>query len=108
MNLSKSDYKTILSYYKISFARKSDLWIKKKAEDILANKLCRCIKKVKKKSNLTEKSSIAICKNSIFTKRNIKSSKFSCKKKYFLKNYKNNSYKLRKTRRSIFKKKSKS
>ena len=43
MNLTKSDYKTILSYYKVSFKRKSDSWIKKRAEDILANKLCRCI-----------------------------------------------------------------
>tara|TARA_Y100000816_G_scaffold292394_1_gene287419 strand:- start:103 stop:426 length:324 start_codon:yes stop_codon:yes gene_type:complete len=106
MNLTKSDYKTILSYYKVSFKRKSDSWIKKRAEDILANKLCRCIKKVKKGSNTTEKAAIAICKNSIFTKRNIKGSKFSCKKKYQLKNYKNKSYKLRKTKRVIFKRRS--
>ena len=106
MQLSNSDYKTILTYYKISSKKKSMKWIKKTAEDILANKLCRCIKKVKKSSKVSEKTSIAICKNSIFTKRNIKSSKFSCKKKYVLKNYKNRSYKLRKTRRSIFKRKS--
>ena len=104
MQLSNSDYKTILTYYKISSKKKSMKWIKKTAEDILANKLCRCIKKVKKSSKVSEKTSIAICKNSIFTKRNIKNSRFSCKKKYMLHKFKKKKYKLRKTKRNIFKK----
>ncbi len=106
MYLSKSDYKTILSYYKVSFKRKSDRWIKQKAENILASKMCRCIKKVKKTSNVTEKAAIAICKNSIFTKRNIRSGQFSCKKKYILKAFKDKNHKLRKTKRKIFIKRS--
>ena len=102
MYLSKSDYKTILSYYRVSFKGKSDLWIKEKAENILASKMCRCIKKVKKTSNVTEKAAIAICKNSIFTKRNIRNARFSCKKKYILKPFKGKNHKLRKTKRKIF------
>ena len=52
MNLTTQDYKTILNYYNISHKSKTNTWIKRNAEDILANKLCRCIKKVKKQSKL--------------------------------------------------------
>ena len=39
MNLTTKDYKTILNYYNISHNSKSKKWIKRNAEDILANKL---------------------------------------------------------------------
>ena len=45
--------------------------------DILANKLCSCIKKVDSKD---EKRSIAICVNSMFKKRGLKLQRFTCKK----------------------------
>ena len=45
--------------------------------DVLANKLCSCIKKVDSKD---EKRSIAICVNSMFKNRGLKLQKFSCKK----------------------------
>ena len=85
MNLSKSDYKTILSYYKISFARKSDLWIKKKAEDILANKLCRCIKKVKKNQILRKSHLLLFVRILYLQKEILKVQSFLVKKNTFLK-----------------------
>ena len=102
MNLTTKDYKTILNYYNISHNSISKNWIKRNAEDILANKLCRCIKKVQKQSKLKEPASIAICKNSILKKRNLKSARFSCKKKKKFNKLKGNSNKLKKTKRVIF------
>ena len=46
--LNNNDYKKILKYYNINYT-KNKKTNKKIAEDILANKLCRCIKAVKKK-----------------------------------------------------------
>jgi len=47
--LNQSDYIKILNYYGIAFSPKdSSKTIKNKAETILAEKLCKCIKKVKK------------------------------------------------------------
>ena len=66
------------------------------AEHLLATKLCRCIKKVKKTSNVSNKSAIAICNNSIFKNRNLKIHKYGCDKKYRL-------IKNRKTRRKLSK-----
>ena len=79
--LSKNDYITILKFYDLPIPNNNSLLIKN-AENILATKLCRCIKKVKAKQNnkKDEKRPIAICKNSIFNKRNLKISKFTCKK----------------------------
>jgi hypothetical protein len=89
MRLSLNDYVAILKFYKIDVSHMKQKAIKQKAEAILAEKLCRCIKKVdkslrverKKKSskNTTESRAIAICKNSIFTKKNITPAKFKCK-----------------------------
>ena len=46
--LTKSDYEKILNYYNIPFSSsESSKQIKNKAEEILAEKLCKCIKKVK-------------------------------------------------------------
>ena len=84
MRLSINEYKSILKYYNIDITCMKNSNIKKKAEDILAEKLCRCIKAVdmtKSKSKRLETTAIAVCKNSIFTKKNLKISKFTCKKK---------------------------
>tara|TARA_B100000927_G_scaffold267082_1_gene240989 strand:- start:680 stop:988 length:309 start_codon:yes stop_codon:yes gene_type:complete len=102
MNLTTNDYKVILDYYNIPHKRKSHRWIKNKSEKILATKLCRCIKKVTKKSKLKEPAAIAICKKSILQKRKLQNARFSCKKKYELKNYRGKRFKLRKTKRKIF------
>ena len=46
MAMTKSDYEKILSYYNIPIANLSNNELKRKAEDILATKLCKCIKAV--------------------------------------------------------------
>ena len=89
MRLSLNDYISILKFYKIDVSHMKQKVIKQKAEAILAEKLCRCIKKVdkslkvEKKNKSSKKTSesraIAICKNSIFTKKNISVTKFKCK-----------------------------
>ena len=76
MELSNSDYKKILEFYNQSIPR-SERLIKKAAEQILADKLCSCIKKV----GGEEPRSIGICTKNIFSRRNMKRSSFSCKKK---------------------------
>jgi hypothetical protein len=87
MRLSLNDYISILKFYKIDVSHMKQKAIKQKAEAILAEKLCRCIKKVDKSlkneikynKKTFESSAIAICKNSIFTKKNISPAKFKCK-----------------------------
>jgi len=85
MNPTYEDYKTILKFYKIKNIEKlSKKEIKKYAEDILAEKLCSCIKKVTKsnKSNkLPEPSAIAICKDSVIRRKKLKINRFTCKNK---------------------------
>lgn len=77
-NISKKDYIKILEYYNISIPNNNKN-IKEKAEEILANKLCSCIKKVGS-SIENEPKSIGICTKTIFNKRNMKRGKFTCKK----------------------------
>jgi hypothetical protein len=91
MRLSLNDYISILTFYKIDTSNMKNSTIKQKAEAILAEKLCRCIKKVEKSlktdKRINNKSirgrkesrAIAICKTSIFTKKNISLTKFKCK-----------------------------
>jgi len=76
MELNSGDYKKIISYYKIKQTNKSD---KETAEDILASKLCKCIKKVKSPT-INEKAAIAICRKNIFKNRKIDFYNFKCKK----------------------------
>jgi hypothetical protein len=63
--LNKSDYEKILNYYNIPFSTSdSSKQIKNKAEEILADKLCKCIKKVKEDTNDPDKDegrAIGIC-----------------------------------------------
>ena len=82
MSLSHKDYVDILTFYKIDNKNMTKQDIKTLAEDLLANKLCRCIKKVttkNKKENEVE--AIKICRNSVLHKKNIDVGKFKCKKK---------------------------
>lgn len=100
MRLLLNDYKSILNYYNIDINGMKNSDIKKSAEGILAEKLCRCIKSVDK-SNGLETKAIAVCKNSIFTKKNLRISKFTCKKKIKLLSSKRNNSKLIKTSRKL-------
>jgi hypothetical protein len=86
MNISKTDYIKILKYYNIKIDKNmSYKEIKEKSENILATKLCKCIKSV---------NNYPICINNVINKKNLKSTGFSCKKY----NFKNN---LRKTKRNL-------
>lgn len=76
MGLTKKDYIKILKYYKLSVP-KNRKTLKKRAEKVLATKLCRCIKKVDPKN---EKRAIGVCTRSIFNKKGLTRGKFNCKK----------------------------
>ena len=78
MNLTKKDYKQLLDYYQVKYKKNiSYKKIKNLGEKILAEKLCKCIKKIDKNN---ENKSIAICKNSVFTYKGLTFKKFTCKK----------------------------
>lgn len=99
MNLSKEDYIKILNFYKINYVKLNNNSIKRKAEEILANKLCRCIKKVKTSNDVNESRAIGICKKNVLNRKNLTVGKFSCKKKAkFLKD-KNKKITLKKVRK---------
>ena len=77
--LKNKDYNKILDFYKLK--RPKTLKMKKRVvENILAKKLCRCIKKVTSK-NKKPPQAIAICKNSVFHKKGVNPYRFTCKKK---------------------------
>ena len=65
MDLSQTDYKKIIHYYQIK--KQKNKTYKESAEDILANKLCKCIKKVRPYDN-NEDAAITICRDNIFKK----------------------------------------
>lgn len=86
MKLTRSDYIKILHHYqprtrKVSLYKKSTKTIKERAHRILAEKLCRCVKKVSKttNSNADEGRQIAYCTRSIFTNRCLRPHGFQCK-----------------------------
>jgi hypothetical protein len=79
--LTLKDYKTILKFYNVTLP-KSKRILKKQAENILASKLCRCIKKVDKKN---EARAIGICTKTIINKKGFKRGNFTCKNKPIIK-----------------------
>ena len=88
--LSNKDYKQILEFYEKPIPKYNRL-LKSKAEELLAGKLCRCIKKVDKKN---EGRAIGICTKTIINSKGYKRGKFTCKKKTTIK--------LSKTKRRSF------
>lgn len=75
-SLTKSDYKSILKFYKMKIP-KSNKTLKQKAEQILREKLCRCIKKL----DVSEEArAIGICTKTIIGRKGFKRGKFTCKK----------------------------
>jgi hypothetical protein len=115
--LNQNDYIKILNYYDIPISPKdSSKTIKNKAETILAEKLCKCIKKVKKSDSIdadgdnhdnnntpseSESKAIAICSNSIFEKKGLERGLFDCKKKPRLINFHGKKYALTKRKRTL-------
>ena len=80
MRLTHKDYMAILRFYSKDGSSMSKKQVKIIAEDILANKLCRCIKKVESKKK-DKARSIAICTDSVLRKKNLKGHGFKCKTK---------------------------
>lgn len=91
--LSNNDYKQILKYYNKNIP-KSTIILKKKAEQILTTKLCRCIKKIDKQN---EAKSIGICTKTIINNKGYTRGNFKCKGKQTIK--------LKKYNKSITKRK---
>jgi hypothetical protein len=75
--LTNKDYVSILKYYNINIPRSRRL-LKKQAEHIMAEKLCKCIKKI---DPINEAKSIGICSKTIFNRKGYTRGKFECKKK---------------------------
>jgi len=75
--LTNSDYVKILNYYNVHIPNNKNT-LKKKAEDILASKLCSCIKKV---SPNNEAKAIGVCSRTIFNRKGLKRGKFTCREK---------------------------
>jgi len=74
--LNDTDYKNILEFYGKKIPRSKRL-LKKDAERIMANKLCRCIKKIKK-NVADEPRAIGICSRSVFKTKGLTRGKFKC------------------------------
>ena len=90
-NLSQSDYKDILKFYKTDATKMDKAAMKAAAEHLIATKLCKCIKNIPfysgkgkskeaRASTSKEARAIAICTNSVVQKKNLKTFRFSCKK----------------------------
>jgi hypothetical protein len=80
-DLTNSDYEDILDYYNIEKPTKQNN-TKALAEQILSNKLCRCIKRVGKQPKIeNESNNIAICRKSVFSRKNLNFYKFKCRNK---------------------------
>jgi len=80
MSLSHKDYLNIMKFYKIDASNMGKKAVKLVAEDILANKLCKCIKKITP-SLKKEQNAIAVCKKSVLHTKKFKSFGFRCKKR---------------------------
>jgi len=77
MALTRDDYVKILEFYKMEIPKSKRL-LKIRADKILGEKLCRCIKKIEPTN---EARSIGICTKTIFNTKGLTRSKFTCKRK---------------------------
>jgi hypothetical protein len=99
--LNDKDYVCILNYYNITIPKSKKL-IKQKAEKIMAEKLCKCIKKL---DNKYEAKSIGICTKTIFNRKGYIRGQFQCKQNQSVKIRKNKHKNKNKTRKNKTKKK---
>jgi hypothetical protein len=88
--LTNKDYIDILTFYKLTIPKSKRL-LKTKAEGIISEKLCKCIKTVQKKTGTKNKNinktnvsgsearAIGICTKTIFNTRGFTRGKFKCK-----------------------------
>lgn len=75
--LTETDYTHILQYYQKNVPKSKRL-LKLQAERILADKLCRCIKKV---GTANEDRSIGICTRTVVNAKGFDRGTFTCKRK---------------------------
>jgi hypothetical protein len=75
--LTQHDYKQILEYYKMSIPSNKKQ-MKHDAEKIIAEKLCKCIKKLDPEN---ESRSIGICTKTVINRKGFVRGNFQCKKK---------------------------
>jgi len=78
-SLTDSDYKKILEYYGEPIPRSKRL-LKMKAENVMALKLCACIKKIGPLDPKNEPRSIGICTRSVLKTKGLKRGTFKCRK----------------------------
>ena len=78
-SLNRQDYINVLKFYNKPIPKEFKS-IKNDVLNILSNKLCCCIKKVKR-SKKTESEAIGICKKSVLHTKKIDIYRFKCKKK---------------------------
>ena len=97
MNLSASDYRKILKFYKLSIPKKLSN-LRKKGDKIIAKKFCSCIKKVRAKFK-KEGIALSACTKSVITRKAIKRGKFKCKKRRSIKLFKGGS--KRRTKKKV-------
>lgn len=79
--LTNKDYISILKYYNMDIPKSKRL-LKKNAEKIMAEKLCKCIKRI---DPINEGKSIGICTKTIFNRKGYIRGQFQCKKKQSVK-----------------------
>lgn len=94
--LTDQDYKDILNYYNKTIP-KSKRILKINAEQILADKLCRCIKKVEPTN---ESKSIGICTKTIINSKGFTRGTFKCKNKKFISLKKRNNKRVKNNKTS--------
>ena len=99
LKMTKTDYQKILSYYKLPFDNLTARELQQTAEDILATKLCKCIKSVEKKTGT--QNAISLCTTSVFGKKGLKYFGMSCKGKAQLHAAARKGRKLTKTRKNV-------
>lgn len=97
-SLKKKDYEKILRFYRKDLPKNKQTR-KRMAENILARKLCKCIKKVRKPSDKNEGRATAICRQSVINKKDLTSFGFTCKKKMILRKKKGKTFLLLKRTR---------
>ena len=94
--LTNKDYVSILKYYNLPIPKSKRL-LQKQAEQIMATKLCKCIKKIDPQN---EAKSIGICTKTIFNRKGYTRGQFKCKKPQSVKFRKTNKSKKNKTHKN--------
>lgn len=83
--LSNQDNMNVLTYYNIHVPKKKNKTDKKKTRKlvkrILADKFCKCIKKLTVRNNgVNEGRTIGLCTKSVFERKGLQRGRFTCKK----------------------------